>query len=138
MRPAHLTASTFCAFSQLEETQVLMVLSSVGIFLFQRANHSPHLRGEGWKQVEAGCQLPDHKKFAMKPGDLLLIHSMSSEIFNQFFSVTISKSTSTSQTNTRITAASYLPAISECLLSHNRKGTTRFQYRFQFKYFSQI
>lgn len=117
MHPAHLMASTFCPFSHLEETSILMVLSSAGIFLFQRAICFPHLRGEGWVQVEAGWQLPDHKKFAMKPGDLLVIHSTSSELFNQFFSVTTSKSNSTSQSNARITAASYWPAISESILS---------------------
>lgn len=115
--PAHLMASIFCTSSQLEDTSILMVLSSAGIFSFQRANCSPHLTGESWEQVEAGSQLPDHKKFAIKPGDLLLIHSTSSEIFNQFFSASVSKSTSSSQTNTRITAASYWPAISESILS---------------------
>lgn len=47
MRPAHLTASTLCPFSQLENPSILLVVSSGGIFLFQRANLSPHLRGEG-------------------------------------------------------------------------------------------
>lgn len=105
--------STLSKYTLRFPSLILMVHSSVGIFLFQRANCFLHLRGEGRKQVE----LQDHKMFAMKPGDLLLIPSMSSEIFNKFFWVTISKSSSTSQTNRRITAASYCPAISESFLS---------------------
>lgn len=52
----------------------------------------------------------------MKPGDLFLTHRMSSEVFNQFLSVTVSKSTSTSQTNERIPAAFYQPDISQNFL----------------------
>lgn len=123
--------------SQLVGTSILMVLSSAGIF--QRANCSPYLR---WR-LEAGWQLPDHKTFAMKPGNLLLIHSTPREIFNQISSVTISKRTSTLQTNTRITAASNRPAISESIflpfiLSHDNEGTASFQYHFPYKYFSKI
>lgn len=43
---------------------ILIVHSSAGIFLFQRANCSLS-KDEGWKQDRAGWQLHDHKKFAM-------------------------------------------------------------------------
>lgn len=45
-------SSTLCKYTLHFSSLILMVHSSVEIFLFQRANCSLHLRGEGWKQVE--------------------------------------------------------------------------------------
>lgn len=82
------------AFSQLEDASVLMVLSSVGIFFFQRANALPTWgvrAGSRWKQdnsfLTTSSLLWKHENYS---------YFMSNEILNQFCSVPISKCTSTS------------------------------------------
>jgi len=80
----------------------------------------------------------------MKPGNLLLIHSMSSDIFNQFFSATVflkalvphkpRQESPLFLTDLLFQRASFLPFT----LPHHMKGITSFQYHLPFKYLSQI